>query len=150
MPVLVAFIVLLGVSGSKLSSAFAFESTPTTAANVLSFASIVVGFSLSWAGCSADFNTYLPSDISAAKLIGSTFVGLYIPSAGFQIIGAAFGAAALSNEIPSWSEAFANSSVGGLLGVALIEPLGGFGKFLLVVLALGIISKSTSWSESRD
>ena len=54
---------------------------------------IVVGFSLSWAGCSADFNTYLPSDISAAKLIGSTFVGLYIPSAGFQIIGAAFGAA---------------------------------------------------------
>lgn len=141
-PVTIAFIILLGVSGSKLPSALAFESVPTTAANVLSFASIVVGFSLSWAGCSADFNTYLPSDIPAGKLVATTFLGLYLPSVGFQIVGAAFGAAALSGEIPSWSDAFATSSVGGLLGVALIEPLGGFGKFLLVILALGIISQS--------
>lgn len=59
-----------------------------------------------------------------------------------QIAGAAFACAALSGEVDGWADAFNNNSVGGLLGVALL-PLGGFGKFLLVILALGMIGESS-------
>lgn len=55
-----------------------------------------------------------------------------------QVLGAAFGAAALSGVVVSWTDAFNNYSTGGLLG-AILEPYGGFGKFLLVILGLGMI-----------
>lgn len=61
-----------------------------------------------------------------------------------QVLGAAFGAAALSGVVTSWSDAFENYSTGGLLG-AILEPFGGFGKFLLVILGLGMICKSLSF-----
>lgn len=40
--------------------------------------------------------------------------------------------------VPAWSEAYATNDVGGVLG-AMLQPVGGFGKFLLVLLALSVI-----------
>lgn len=40
-----------------------------------------------------------------------------------------------------WQAQFADGGVGGLLGASL-SPAGGFGKFLLVLLALSIIGNS--------
>lgn len=40
-----------------------------------------------------------------------------------------------------WQAEFESGSVGGLLGASL-SPAGGFGKFLLVLLALSIVGNS--------
>lgn len=81
-------------------------------------------------------------DVSSAKVFFYTFAGLYLPSMLFQVMGAAFAAAALSGQVVTWEEAFLTNSVGGLVGVAL-EPLNGFAKVLLIIIALGMISESS-------
>lgn len=143
MPVLLAFIFLAGFGARHLGSAPSFAaSEPATAGAVLSFISIVVGFTISWSGCSADFNTYMRPDISSIRVCLYTFAGLYLPCMLVQVMGAAFAAAALSGAVPTWEEAFGDGSVGGLVGVA-VEPMRGFGKFLLVLFSLGMICESS-------
>lgn len=54
------------------------------------------------------------------------------------MIGASFTAAAVS--VPAWDAGLGNGNdLGGLIS-AVLEPTGGFGKFLLVMLALGMPS----------
>lgn len=81
------------------------------------------------------------SETPSTTIFFYTFAGLYLPCMIFQVLGAAFAAAALSGSVTTWGDALGNGSVGALVGVAL-EPLGGFGKFLLVIIALGMISES--------
>jgi purine-cytosine permease-like protein len=40
-----------------------------------------------------------------------------------------------------WATAYANGSVGGLIG-AVLAPAGGFGKFCLVLLAFSIVANN--------
>lgn len=80
-------------------------------------------------------------NVPSYLIFGYTFLGLIIPCILIQMLGAAFGAAALSGLVPTWEAAFADANVGSLVGVAL-EPLGGFGKFLLVLFSLGMIGAS--------
>lgn len=101
----------------------------------------MIGFTLSWSAACLDFNTYFAVNTSSVKVFSYTMAGLWLPCALIQIAGAAFACAALSMEIDGWADAFTNNSVGGLLGVALL-PMGGFGKFLLVILSIGIISNN--------
>lgn len=42
---------------------------------------------------------------------------------------------------PVWADAYANGSVGGLIG-AVLAPAGGFGKFCLVLLAFSIVANN--------
>jgi purine-cytosine permease-like protein len=42
---------------------------------------------------------------------------------------------------PAWLNAYNSGSIGGLLGQAL-APVGGFGKFCLVLLALSIVANN--------
>ncbi|GAA5874386.1 hypothetical protein JCM16303_005836 [Sporobolomyces ruberrimus] len=140
-PICISFILLAGFGGRHLGAAASFNVGQSTVGGVLSFISIVVGFTLSWSGCSADFNSYMRPDISKTKVFIYTFLGLYLPACLLQLLGAAFSAAALSGLVPTWEEAYNTGSVGGLVGVAL-EPLHGFGKFLLVLFALGMISNN--------
>lgn len=54
------------------------------------------------------------------------------------MLGAAF--AAMAPGVPSWETGFGDgSNVGGLIA-AILEPAGGFGKFLVVLIALSIPS----------
>lgn len=39
--------------------------------------------------------------------------------------------------VPSWNAAYGEDNVGGLVA-AMLAPVGGFGKFLLVILSLGV------------
>ena len=57
-----------------------------------------------------------------------------------HMVGAVFTAAAVY--VPSWNAGLGNGNdVGGLIA-AILDPLGGFGKFLLVLLALTVPSAS--------
>ncbi|GAA6022870.1 hypothetical protein JCM11491_007025 [Sporobolomyces phaffii] len=140
-PVCLAFVLLAGIGGRHLGAAASYNVGQSTTGGILSFISIIVGFTLSWSGCSADFNSYMRPDISKTKVAVYTFLGLYLPACLLQLLGAAFAAAALSGRVPTWNAAYETGSVGGLVGVAL-EPLHGFGKFLLVIFALGMISNN--------
>lgn len=53
-----------------------------------------------------------------------------------MVLGAAIGGAVPN--IPSWQEAYDRDSAGGVLA-AMLSPAGGFGKFIVVVLAFSII-----------
>jgi len=62
-PVLVAYIVAVGVGGKHLS--LDVPSTPADAVQILSFASTLAGFAVAWAGMSSDFSCYFPRDTSS-------------------------------------------------------------------------------------
>ena len=53
-----------------------------------------------------------------------------------HILGAAFAIAAIG--VPSYAAGFDNGNNIGGLTAAIFEPLGGFGKFLLVLMALSV------------
>ena len=55
-PVFITFLVALGVGGKHLSSPA--PSTPATAASILSFASTLAGFAITYSPLSSDFTTY--------------------------------------------------------------------------------------------
>jgi hypothetical protein len=56
-------VIVAGVGGHRLSSPPPAE--PATASSVLSFASTLAGFSITFAGLSSDYSTYYRSDVSA-------------------------------------------------------------------------------------
>ncbi|GAA5929241.1 hypothetical protein JCM1841_004753 [Sporobolomyces salmonicolor] len=141
LPVCLAFVLLAGFGGRHLTAAASYDAGQATAGGVLSFISIVVGFTISWSACAADFNTYMRPSIPSIKVFTYTFLGLYLPCMLLQVMGAAFSAAALSGNVPTWEAAFGDGSVGNLVGVA-VEPMKGFGKFLLVLFAMGMISNN--------
>jgi len=65
-----------------------------------------------------------------------TYIGLIGPSIPLLILGAAIGGAAAN--VPTWSVALDSGSTGDVLA-AMLSPVGGFGKFVLAILALSII-----------
>lgn len=63
-------------------------------------------------------------------------VGTTIP---LMVLGAAVGGA-ISN-VPSWAAAYETHSIGGVI-FAMLQPAGGFGKFVAVILALSVIGNA--------
>ena len=61
-PVLIVYIVALGVGGKHLSNPPA--ASPTTAASALSFASVIAGFVLTYAPLGSDYTTYMDPKVS--------------------------------------------------------------------------------------
>jgi len=64
------------------------------------------------------------------------YLGLLLPSVPLLILGAAIGGAVPNVE--SWSAAYGVSGVGGVV-YEMLTPAGGFGKFIVVLLALSVI-----------
>ncbi|KAK4698285.1 hypothetical protein P7C70_g7995, partial [Phenoliferia sp. Uapishka_3] len=140
-PLVFSFVMLAGFGGRHLGSALAFEASPATAGSVLTFISIILGFTISYCGMTADMNTYMRPDVASSKVFFLTFAGIYLPCMLIQVLGAAFGCAALSGQVTTWGDAFGEGAIGPLIAVAL-EPLQGFGKVIVVILALGIITNN--------
>ncbi|KAB5594379.1 Mitogen-activated protein kinase kinase kinase [Ceratobasidium theobromae] len=132
-PVLVVYIVLLGVGGRHLTEGSA---PPGSARSVLSFASTVAGFTISYAPIMSDYTSYMRADVAS-------YLGLVLPTVG-NVVGAAFGASMSANG--SWSEGYAQGGAGGLVGAGL-EGCGGFGKFLTVVAGLSVIGNMVGDSD---
>lgn len=85
----------------------------------------------------------MPSTISRTKVFMSTWIGLIIPLLFTEMLGAAIMTATSLNEGDNIYQAgYDASGTGGLLGAVLLPPLGTFGKFCLVMLALSIIANN--------
>ncbi|KAF8954891.1 cytosine-purine permease [Flammula alnicola] len=132
-PVLITFIIALGVGGKHLSSPPPAE--PATASSILTFASTLAGFSITYSGLSSDFSSYFRPNVSSWKMFFSSYFGFLLPIVTIQCLGAAVVVAATS--VPDWEAGYAGGNVGGLLE-AMLHPVGNFGKFLTVLLSLSV------------
>lgn len=151
MVMIILFCIVAGL-GAKHFVNTPMGSGPPEAASVLSFGGAVFGFSVAWISLTADYNVNMSVDIPRWKVFFWTYLGLFLSLNLIEMlgistlsflqlltIGAACMAATVNN--PAWAAAYTSGSVGGLLG-AVLAPVGGFGKFCLVLLALSIVANN--------
>ncbi|KAF7347978.1 hypothetical protein MSAN_01749900 [Mycena sanguinolenta] len=131
---IIGICVMLGVRGSHLTSGPSYPMP--TPASILSFAATILANQVSWANIIADYGVYHDANTSSARIFTYTYLGIFLPGVILQLVGAAVAAAAPS--VPSWAAGYdGGNDLGGLLS-AVLEPVGRFGKFLVVVMVLGI------------
>lgn len=72
------------------------------------------------------------------KVFTYIYLGLLTPSVPLLILGSAMGGAVPM--VPGWADAYAAYGAGGVFA-AMLAPVGGFGKFVLVLLALSVLGQ---------
>ncbi|KAK1622824.1 hypothetical protein BDP81DRAFT_465865 [Colletotrichum phormii] len=107
----------------------------TLPVNLLTFAAACASLCTSWAPLVSDFVVYIDPSTPRFKTL-CVYAGYSVPSILLLILGAAAGAAVPANH--AWAEAYGLYSVGGIIN-AMNSPLGGFGKFLSVLLAFSVL-----------
>lgn len=142
-PTFIVFLIVLGLFAHSGD----FRNIPmgvgrSEMGNVLSFGATVFGFATGWTSYAADYTVYQPADRSRVKVFFATWVGLVVPLVFTEMLGVAvFTATSINNGNNKYMAGYQASGNGGLLG-AVLDPLGGFGKFCLVILALSIIANN--------
>lgn len=127
-PAAIIFLILIAVAGPKVSI------LPTPAlgiaeiASFVSFGGAIYGFATGWSSYASDYNVRQSEGTPASQVFWLTFLGVALPCILLEIFGMAL------------TTAFKAS--GGDLLVAAAAPLGGFGSFLLILLALSIIANN--------
>lgn len=142
-PTFIVFLIVLGTFAHSGD----FRNIPMKVGNsemggCLSFGSTVYGFATGWTSYAADYTVYQPSNRSRRKVFFATWVGLVVPLCFTEMLGIAiYTATSLNDKHNRYMAGWHTSGNGGLLD-AVMQPLGGFGKFCLVVLALSIIANN--------
>ncbi|RAK74022.1 purine-cytosine permease family protein [Aspergillus fijiensis CBS 313.89] len=138
-PQLVAMFVLVGCAGPKFDTSIVSSgNTATLSADRLTFFSLCLSSSVAWAPAGADFFVYFPPTTSKWKTFVSVLFGLGLSLTFANLMGVGLASGTLTN--PAWADAYDTSS--GALILAGYDGLGGFGKFLGVIIALGLISNN--------
>lgn len=132
-PVFITFIIALGVGGKHLSNPS--PPTPASPQSILSFASTLAGFAITYSGLSSDFTSYFKPNVSSWRLFFSAYLGFLLPIVCIQCLGAAV--VVVTGNVPDWEAGYEGGDVGGLLE-AMLHPVGNFGKFLTVLLSLSV------------
>lgn len=141
-PCFIIFLIVAGEFGhsGKFNNMLPLASGPTEAGAVLSFAASVYGFGTGWCSYAADYTVYQPVDRSRTSVFLWTFAGLFFPLIFTELLGAAVMTASVND--PTYLAAYEDFGIGGLLTTVLVPPLGRFGKFCVVILALSIIANN--------
>ncbi|KAG9311781.1 cytosine-purine permease [Chiua virens] len=135
-PVLLAFLVALGVGGKDLAYASVPPAQPATASAILSFAAVIAGFVITFSAMASDFTMYYDPNVSSRRIFLYAYLGYIVPIILLECLGAAAVLAAPS--VPTWNAGYGpEGNVGGLLE-AMLSPVGNFGKFLTVMLSLSV------------
>ncbi|EXJ90193.1 hypothetical protein A1O1_03292 [Capronia coronata CBS 617.96] len=136
-PQVIIFIFLIGYGAKHFDAgALPMGSGSAEAASAMSFIAVIYGFVAGWAQSAADYNVRMPVRTNKRNLIFSIWAGNFFGCSIPEVLGAAYMTAVAAD--PKFAAAYESRGVGGLMGQAL-KPLGGFGKFLLVLAALSII-----------
>ncbi|KAJ3560030.1 hypothetical protein NPX13_g9450 [Xylaria arbuscula] len=141
-PSFVIFLIVLGVfaHSSNFDARLPLATGPAEAGAVLSFTASVFGFATAWTSFAADYTVYQPVDKPGALIFLWTFGGLLFPLIFTELLGAAIATGIAT--VPDYGDAYAESGVGGVLAQVLVPPLGRFGEFCVVVLALSIVANN--------
>lgn len=133
-PVLVAIVIAVRCGGDKLK--MQAETQPPEASTILSYGCLIAGFMIPFAGIVSDVSVYISPEGARWKIFTYVFNGMVIPTILLLILGAAIGGAVPN--VPEWQAAYDKDSVGGVLA-EMLTPAHGFGKFIVVILALSVI-----------
>ncbi|KAI0289622.1 cytosine-purine permease [Russula brevipes] len=135
-PVIVVFVVALGVSGKDFVDT---PTTPATMAQIFNFGAIIAGFVITWATQSSNFTVYYHPRVSSWRIFVYSYLGLNIPIITLQCLGAA--AAISASSVPAWEAGYAGGNVGGLIS-AMLHPSGKVGKVLMALLSLSVTANN--------
>ncbi|KAH9934224.1 uncharacterized protein B0H18DRAFT_980091 [Fomitopsis serialis] len=125
---------MVAVSGKHIVDAPLSGTTPVYGSTIMTFGATLTATVVSWATISADYGVYHDHTASSWRIFIYTYLGFVVSSMPVQLIGASLAATAVY--MPSWRAGLGNgNNIGGLIA-AVLEPAGGFGKFLLVPLSL--------------
>ncbi|KAJ7636865.1 cytosine-purine permease [Roridomyces roridus] len=138
-PGLIGLVVMLIVGGRRLGPAISADEhlyPPPTVAAIVTYAATMAAGNWSWCSVASDYGVYHDKNGSTAKIFTWTYLGMFIPAIITQVMGAAFTVAAPN--VPLWhAESEDGNDFGGLV-VAILQPCGRFGTFMVVIMVLGI------------
>lgn len=143
-PTFIIFMIILGVFAHSGD----FRNIPmgvgtSELGSILSFGSVIYGFATGWTSYAADYTVYQPVGQGRTKVFFSTWLGLIIPLLFTEMLGVAImSATSINDGVNRYQDGYDASGTGGLLAAVLFPPLGTFGKFCLVILALSIIANN--------
>ncbi|KAF2136823.1 uncharacterized protein K452DRAFT_236843 [Aplosporella prunicola CBS 121167] len=145
LPQLLALFALIASAQPYLTTSSSTSTTHTTRpalpAARLSFLSLALYVPNSWAAASSDFAVRLPATTPRRHSFFLTLAGLLPAFTLVNVIGVALGAT-ISSTSPPTTWAAANATSTGALLVTVLAPLGGFGRFCAVLLALGSVANA--------
>lgn len=135
-PLAIIFVIMFAVSVQH------FKIVPSTTTlsltGLVSFITLggaVYGFATGWSSYAADYNVNQPEDTPASRVFWLTFLGVFIPCVVLETLGVLF------TSYGPWATDFGNIGIGALL-TDVVRPLGGFGTFILALLALSTIANN--------
>ena len=134
MPMAAIFLIVLFAAGGQMHALPTPVWTMAHVASLVSFGGAIFGFATGWSSYAADYNVNQPEDTSRSRVFWLTFFGVIVPCILLETLGlglttvTAYGKAAQSG--------------GGVLLAAVMQPLGGAGRLLLLLLALSVIANN--------
>jgi NCS1 nucleoside transporter family len=142
-PMFIIYLIVLGefAHSGQFNSLLPLESGHAEAGRVLSFGSTVFSAATGLCSYASNYTVYQPRSSPRAIVFFWSFAGLLLPLLFVEALGCAVGTATV--RVESFAQAWEEAGVGGLLGNVLIPPLSNFGRFCLVLLALGIIANNS-------
>jgi purine-cytosine permease-like protein len=131
--------VLVGSAGPKFDTSITSTGDSATVnGNRLSFFSLCLSAAVAWAPAGADYYVYYPAGTQKWKTFAMTTIGIGLSMSFANLMGVGLASGTFSQ--PSWNSALEVSS--GALIIEGYNGLGGFGKFLGVLVALGLIANN--------
>ncbi|KAK1835301.1 putative purine-cytosine permease [Podospora conica] len=133
---LIAIVILVGCAGDQLH-----QQAPSRALDAKGYMSMLAfcsGNMISWANVAGDYSCYMPPKTPRLRIAAYCLFGIALPFSLLMIVGAAIGGAIPS--IPAWQVAYKARGMGGVIGFILIDRLGDFGRFILVVLGMTVLA----------
>jgi purine-cytosine permease-like protein len=138
LPQIVMISILAGVAGPNYDlniNPSQGEDPLTIKGNRLSFFSLCLAAAITYSGGAADLFVYYPEYAPRSKVFIVTCAGLATSFTYAFIVGVGLGSGIVSNRV--WSDAYDVSQ--GALIVEGFRPLGAFGSFCSVIVALGLV-----------
>ncbi|EDU43677.1 CodB Purine-cytosine permease [Pyrenophora tritici-repentis] len=139
LPQLIVLSVLAGIAGPhfNISSQSTGDTDPDTIiGNRISFFGLTLAAAITYGGGAADYFVYYPEHSSSLKIFAMTMLGLMCSFTFAFILGIGLASGMSTNS--NWEAAYGVSQ--GALIVEAYKPLGGFGSFCGVIVALGLVA----------
>jgi purine-cytosine permease-like protein len=137
LPQLIVLCILAGVAGPSFNVSSVSEGDPATlAGNRLSFFGLNLAAAITYSGGAADYFVYYPEYTPRWKIFFVTMLGLSLSFTFAFVLGIGLASGMLAN--PAWESAYGISQ--GALIVEGFKPLGAFGSFCGVIVALGLVA----------
>lgn len=142
-PVLTSFLLLYICSGNKDYLINEYQPTEvdpkTLKGNWLSFFSLCYSITSTWGSITSDYYILFPEDTPQYQVFLLTLAGTLIPTTFVGILGLLL--AAIAKSYKPYGDEYDSHGMGGLLWAGF-SRWNGFGKFLVVVLILSLISNN--------